>query len=210
VVGYTAIAFYEPQAEGYSKAEQKQLLELARQTLTDVVQKGSLPKVEASVYPRKFSNAKGCFVTLTKKGVLRGCIGDILPRKFLYQAVMDNARNAALQDPRFRPVQPSELAEIEIEVSVLSEPHLLAFTSPDDLLAKLRAHRDGVVLQIGAQGATYLPQVWDQIPDRTEFLNNLAQKAGCAASAWRDPGTKVLIYQVDAFKESEHRLGPKL
>ena len=83
----------------------------------------------------------------------------------------------------------------------MTEPQPLAFSSPEDLLKKLQPHVDGVVLQIGSRGATYLPQVWDQIPDQVEFLNNLAEKAGCESNAWRGPDTKVLIYHVEAFKE---------
>jgi len=140
---------------------------------------------------------------LTKRGQLRGCIGHIFPQEELYRAVMDNARNAALRDPRFTPVQPDELDKIEIEVSVLTVPEPLAFSSPDDLLNKLRPHRDGVVLQIGGRGATYLPQVWEQIPDKVHFMDSLAEKAGLAPDAWRGRDTKVLIYHVEAFKESE-------
>jgi AMMECR1 domain-containing protein len=85
----------------------------------------------------------------------------------------------------------------------LTEPKPLEFNSPEDLLNKLRPYKDGVVLKIGRDGATYLPQVWSQLPDKVDFLNNLSQKAGCPATAWRNPGAAVLIYQVEAFKESE-------
>ena len=153
----------------------------------------------------KFTEAKGCFVTLTKRGELRGCIGYILPQGPLYRAVVENARNAALRDPRFPAVSPGEVDQLEIEISVLTEPLPLFFSSPEDLLRKLQPGADGVVLQIGGRGATYLPQVWEQIPDKVEFLNNLAEKAGCDPSAWREPGASVLIYHVESFKESEVR-----
>jgi AmmeMemoRadiSam system protein A len=108
-----------------------------------------------------------------------------------------------MRDPRFSPVQPDELDKIEIEISVLTVPQPLNFSSPEDLLDKLQPHKDGVVLQIGNRGATYLPQVWEQIPDKVTFLNSLAQKAGCAPNDWRKPGTKVSIYHVEPFNESE-------
>jgi len=79
----------------------------------------------------------------------------------------------------------------------------LPFESSTELLQKLQPHKDGVVLQIGERGATYLPQVWDQLPDKVEFLNNLAEKAGGDRTDWRQPGTAVFIYHVEAFKESD-------
>ena len=185
----------------YSTTERKQMLELARNTLRAVVtgQKPTEPKdIPANLQPKK-----GCFVTLTKNGQLRGCIGHIMPQEPLYRAIMDNATSAALHDTRFNPVEPSELDKIEIEVSVLTEPAPLAFSSPDDLLAKLHPHKDGMVLQVNGRGATYLPQVWEQIPDKTVFLDSLSQKAGCAPGDWRAPSTRVFIYHVEAFKESE-------
>lgn len=203
VVGYAAIAFYTPRQQSFTTPERKLLLDLARRTLREVVTNGKLPDVATDAFPTEFTEKKGCFVTLTKRGQLRGCIGHILPQESLYQAIMDNAQSAALHDYRFTPVQPHELDKLEIEISVLTVPEPLAFSSPDDLLNKLRPHHDGVVLQIGTRGATYLPQVWEQIPGKVHFMNSLAEKAGCAPDAWRGPDTKVLIYHVESFKESE-------
>ena len=203
VVGYAAIAFYTPRQQSFTPPERKLLLDLARRSLREVVTTSKLPNVAADAFPTKFTEKKGCFVTLTERGQLRGCIGHILPQESLYQAIMDNAQSAALHDYRFTPVQPDELDKIEIEVSVLTVPEPLAFSSPDDLLNKLQPHKDGVVLQIGNRGATYLPQVWEQIPDKVQFMNTLAEKAGCAPDAWRGPDTKVQIYHVESFKESE-------
>jgi AmmeMemoRadiSam system protein A len=142
-------------------------------------------------------------VTLTENGELRGCIGHIVPQEALYQAVEDNARSAATRDPRFEPVRPDEVKKIKIEISVLTEPQPLSFKSPEDLLNKLEPGEDGVVLRIGPYGATYLPQVWEQLPDKVQFLNHLAQKAGCAPEDWRGRNVSVSIYHVEAFKESE-------
>jgi len=204
VVGYASIAFYAPETPVYSPDERKLLLELARKTLREVVTKQQFPPVDPAVFPRKFTEPKACFVTLTLGGQLRGCIGHILPQEPLYRAVMDNTQSAAQRDHRFPPVQPDELDKIAIEISVLSEPQPLAFSSPEDLLAKLRPHRDGVVLQPAGRGqATYLPQVWEHFPKKEDFLNTLSQKAGCAPDDWRLPGTRVLTYRVECFKESE-------
>jgi AmmeMemoRadiSam system protein A len=142
-------------------------------------------------------------VTLTVGGELRGCIGNIFPERPLAEDVIQNARNAALHDPRFSPVTADELGKIEVEVSVLSVPAKLQFSSPEDLLQKLRPQQDGVVLTVRGRRATFLPQVWEQLPDANDFLRHLSSKAGLSADAWRQPGTEIMIYHVDAFKESE-------
>jgi AmmeMemoRadiSam system protein B/AmmeMemoRadiSam system protein A len=203
VVGYAAIAFYAPAPEKFTAADRRYLLDLARRTVYDVVTTGRPPDVSAEGLAPKFTESKGCFVTLTKRGDLRGCIGYIVAQGPLYKAVIENARNAAIRDPRFPPVGLREMDQVEIEISVLTAPQPLAFSSPEELLRKLKPHQDGVVLQIGGRGATYLPQVWEQLPDRTEFLNHLAEKAGCEPDAWRQPGATVYIYHVESFKESE-------
>jgi AmmeMemoRadiSam system protein A len=203
VVGYAAIAFYAPAQENFNTTEREQLLALARQAVKEAVAPGRSPLADTNNWPAKFRDLRGCFVTLTEAGALRGCIGHIFPQESLYRAIQDNARSAALEDPRFRPVQPGELNQVEIEISVLTEPKPLPFTSPEDLLAKLQPGKDGVVLKLDGRGATYLPQVWEQLPDKVEFLNHLSEKAGCAPGDWRKPGTTVLIYHVEAFKESE-------
>lgn len=217
VVGYAAIAFFEPESAAQSKprspeaapaaqfndAERKQLLTLARRALEASVKTGILPEPDVKEFPPSFALPKGSFVTLTKHGQLRGCIGNITPRLPLYQAILENARAAALNDYRFEPVKPAELGELEIEVSVLTEPKPLSFTSPDDLLAKLRPNVDGVMLKLGFQSATFLPQVWEKIPDKVAFLDQLALKAGASRGAWRESGTKVEVYQVEAFEEAK-------
>jgi hypothetical protein len=218
VVGYAAIAFYAPAAPTLPKtpaapaagqftaADRRFLLGLARQTLRAATAGERLPEVTAATLAPQFTATKGCFVTLTRNRDLRGCIGYIMAQGPLYQAVIENARNAALRDPRFPAVTPPEVDRLEIEISVLTEPLPLFFSSPEDLLRKLHPGADGVVLRIGGRSATYLPQVWEQIPDPLDFLNNLAEKAGCEPTAWRQPGVTVLIYRVESFKESDKEL----
>jgi len=205
VVGYAAIAFYEPAPQNFEANERKFLLDLARRTLSCVATNpgSSGPGVKPRDLSPILKETKGCFLTLTENGELRGCIGHILPQEALYQAVVDNARNAATRDPRFQPVRANELNKIKIEISVLTEPQALNFNSPVDLLNKLEPGEDGVVLRIGPSGATFLPQVWEQLPDKVEFLNHLAQKAGCAPDDWRGSNVSVSIYHVEAFAESE-------
>lgn len=208
VVGYAAIAFYAQlpsEAASYSAAEGRSLLTLAREAVRAAATGGGAPRVEIGDLSAPLRENRGSFVTLTVKGELRGCIGHLDAKQPLFQDVLGNARAAALEDPRFPPVTAKEVDRLEIEVSVLTPPQPLSFSSPEDLLRKLQPHRDGVVLQIGDHVATYLPQVWDQIADKSEFLNTLSEKAGCAANAWRGPHTTVFIYQVESFKESDLR-----
>jgi len=211
VVGYAAIAFFVPDdaasapsaksdSPQFKPQERQFLLELARKSVAAAVTGSEAPKEDAAVL-EKFRVRQACFVTLTEKGHLRGCIGSIFPEEPLYQAVIRRARLAATEDPRFPAVRADELKVIEVEVSVLTMPKRLAFTSPQDLLAKLRPGIDGVVLSVENHQATYLPQVWEQLPDKRLFMNELAQKAGLSAGAWERPDAAVMTYQVEAFKE---------
>jgi AmmeMemoRadiSam system protein B/AmmeMemoRadiSam system protein A len=202
VVGYAAVAFYAATATELSASDQKQLLKLARDTVraATVGQSTAMPPMKLSP---ALTTPRGVFVTLTRHGELRGCIGHLGAQRPLVDAVAENARSAALDDPRFQPVTPREVDGLEIEISVLTEPKPLAFTSPEDLLAKLRPKVDGVVLQVAAGTATYLPQVWDQLPDKTEFLDSLSEKAGGHAGDWRKPGVKLATYQVKSFKDDD-------
>ena len=106
---------------------------------------------------------------------------------------MHMARAAALEDTRFSPVRPDELGDLRVEISVLSPPEKLAYDSADDLLEKLRPDVDGVVLQSGRHRATFLPQVWKQLPAKTDFLAHLCRKAGIAADAWREGNLDVEV-----------------
>lgn len=204
VVGYAAIAFTSDEARKpaahFTPEERQMLLALARQGLSAAVADGKTPDIPPGA-PAKFRERRACFVTLTRNGNLRGCIGSLAPREPLYKAVMSRAKAAALEDPRFPPVEKSELHEIKIEISVLTLPERLAFTSPQDLLEKLRPGIDGVVLNVDGRTATYLPQVWEQIPDKRTFLCELSQKAGLDGDAWKSPHAIVMTYQVEAFQE---------
>ena len=186
--------------ENYTASERRHLLDIARKTLTSVEARRGLPMVNAQDAPPRLTEIKACFVTLTNHGTVRGCIGHLEPREPLHQAVMHNAQDLVMHDPRFRP---GELDKSKIEISVLTEPQPLPFTSPEDLLDKLKPGEDGVLLQIGLRRATFLPRVWAQIPDKVEFLNQLSQKAGGAPDAWRDKGTSVSIYRTECFEETD-------
>lgn len=187
--------------EKLTDEEKQTLLRLARQALEYAVRGQPLPPLDpVSLSP--ILRAEGAsFVTLTEHGDLRGCIGALEPYQPLVDDVREHAVAAALEDYRFRPVQEKELANIEIEVSRLTLPIPLKYSATDDLLAKLRPGVDGVILKDGFRRATFLPQVWEKIPDPPEFLTNLCYKMGAAPDTWKRKHLEVLVYQVEEFHE---------
>jgi len=207
VVGYASIAFLEtdqnikPEVTGkkdkLTSDDHSTLLDIARKSLVACVTKKEMVSVDV---PDILKENRGCFVTLTINNALRGCIGYIEPIMPLYKAVIENARNAALSDPRFDPVMVSELDKICIEVSVLTVPVPLDVNDADDLLKKLRPQIDGVILSYHGAQSTFLPQVWEQLPDKIQFLQHLSMKAGLPSDGWKKASFK--IYQAEHFKES--------
>lgn len=141
------------------------------------------------------------FVTLKKNNTLRGCIGNLEPVGPLLKSIADNARHAAFHDHRFSPLTKDELGEVVIDISILTRPEPLAYENGDDLLGKLRPGSDGVILKKDGARATFLPQVWEQLPQPRIFLEHLCRKAGLAPHAWRDQHPDILIYQVQSFHE---------
>ena len=148
-----------------------------------------------------FEEPRGTFVTLTMGGNLRGCIGHIIPRETLLEGIRINAINAAFKDPRFRPLTRDEWKRVKIEISILTEPETLSYSDGEDLLKKLRPGIDGVIIKKGYHQATFLPQVWDQLPRKEEFLTHLCLKAGLAGDEWKRGKLEVSTYQVQAFEE---------
>jgi hypothetical protein len=140
------------------------------------------------------------FVTLTQQGELRGCIGSLEPHRPLGEDVHANAVAAALHDPRFPPLTVHELSRTRIEVSLLSSPADMSFESEQDVLARLRPGVDGVVLQYGRARGTFLPQVWESLPQPADFLAHLKRKAGLPADFWHEE-IRLSRYTVDKWKE---------
>ena len=140
------------------------------------------------------------FVTLTQDGALRGCIGSLEARRALRDDVIANAHAAAFGDPRFAPLTVDELPRTRVEVSVLSTPERLAWQEEADALASLRPGIDGVILQCGRHRATFLPQVWAQLPDPRQFMEQLKRKAGLDADFW-SPELRLARYTVQKFQE---------
>lgn len=141
------------------------------------------------------------FVTLTRRGELRGCIGSLLAERPLREDIESNALAAAFRDPRFPPVATHEYADIEVEVSVLSALEPIVFESETELLSALRPGEDGVLLEYRARRGTFLPQVWEQLPEPRAFLRHLKQKAGLHADFWADD-MRLSRYAVTKWRET--------
>jgi len=184
-----------------TRQEQEILLEIARQALETRVRDQALPNIDLETLPPPLRELGASFVTLTKRGKLRGCIGTLEASQALAYDVQSRAVATAFQDFRFPSVTPNELSAIKVEVSRLTVPQPLEYETPEELLEKLHPGVDGVVLQDGMRRATFLPQVWDQLPETEQFLNRLCYKMGAPMNTWREKKLDVSIYRVEKFRE---------
>ncbi len=182
--------------------EKKTLLSLARAALEAGVRGAAVPPVDLDAMSPSLRSPGASFVTLTIRGELRGCVGALEAYQPLAKDVCEHAVAAGLDDPRFQPVSPEELASIEIEVSRLTPPRALDYRDPPDLLERLRPGIDGVTLRDGGRRATFLPQVWEKLPDKAAFLDQLCAKMGASPDTWRTRHLQVQTYQVEEFHES--------
>ena len=180
----------------------RRLLMLARATLEQRL--GIIDSVDRSgLDDAELNRDGGTFVTLKINKALRGCIGNLEADSSIVESVERNALNAAFNDHRFDPLRVEELEKVSIDVSILSTPVLLHYHNGEDLIDQLRPFIDGVVIRKGVKGATFLPQVWSQLPEPQSFLDHLCQKAGLVQRAWRDEHLDVYTYQVCSFKEEQ-------
>jgi AmmeMemoRadiSam system protein A len=187
-------------------SEREFLLCLARTTLVNTVCGTLMPKPDISSPSSGLLEKRSCFATLRNRGELRGCVGNLTASKPLFEAVIDSVSAAARRDSRFRPVTADELENIHIELSILSDPVVLESESPDLLLGMLQPGRHGVLLRIGERTATFLPKVWDDIPDKEEFLSRLCAKAGFGPLAWRGENAIISVYDADVIEDNQHSI----
>ena len=181
------------------------LVALARHAILERVKRSNLldEAINKTLQDKRLNEKRGTFVTLNKEGELRGCIGTLTATETITDGVKRNALNAALHDQRFPPVSADEIDGLHIEISVLTEPAPLEYSDGMDLISKLRPGVDGVIIRQGAARATFLPQVWDQLPAPEDFLTQLCLKAGLAGETWQNTKIEVLIYQVQYFEEKK-------
>ena len=150
---------------------------------------------------RPLTRLKGKSLVIDLNNELRGCIGYIMPQKPLYQTVIDNAYNAAYNDPRFPQITKEEIKKIKIEISILSIPEKINYQSKDELLRILVPKKDGVIICNDSRSATFLPQVWKKLPEKEFFLKQLCLKAGINPDIWEYDKPEILIYKVYSFHE---------
>ena len=197
VVGYAAFAFRALDEADQPDAEKgATLLKLARSEIGSKLGH----RIPLPAHAGWLDEPGASFVTLTRQGELRGCIGTLEAHRSLGEDVRENAVAAAFHDPRFMPLTRMEFDEIRVEVSLLSPTEPLVVTSEADALARLRPNVDGVVLEYGHYRSTFLPQVWEQLPDPAEFLAHLKRKAGLSMDFWAEQ-VRLSRYTVSKWKE---------
>lgn len=188
--------------EQLTTQERQQLLAIARRAVEASARKQPLDAPNLNDLPERLRQNGVAFVTLTGAGgELRGCIGALEAVQALALDVFEHAAAAATEDYRFAPIQTDELDGLQIEISRLTNPVPLDYQDPEDLPSLLKPHVDGVVLRDGFRRATFLPQVWEKLPDPSQFLSHLCQKMGLPADAWRRRLLKVEIYHVEEFHD---------
>ena len=211
VVGYAAIAFYggatmQDRMESPQPLNNHQgqvLLKIARKTIANRLGIESADVDPSAERDLVFQDHRGTFVTLTIGGQLRGCIGNVNPTDSILTGVKQNAVSAAFHDPRFDALKADEFDLVDLEISILTEPQPLAYKNSRDLIKKLRVNIDGVILRKGDKSATFLPQVWHQLPQPKQFLSHLCMKAGLSSDAWKKKPIDILTYQVQYFEEEK-------
>lgn len=181
--------------------EKKYLLELARASIIAAVGHKQMPKLLPEELTDTLRQPGASFVTLTINGDLRGCIGALEAYQSLAEDVREHAAAAALDDYRFPPVTREEIPLLEIEISYLTAPQPLNYTQPAELPGLLHPGIDGVILLDGFRRATFLPQVWEKIPDPKDFLSQLCLKMGANRDLWNRKKLDVGIYHVEEFHE---------
>lgn len=189
-------------ARELNASERSLLLSIARNTIEEYLRSGSTYSVDKDLLTNDLIAPGASFVTLTRSGDLRGCIGSLEAYQPLYKDIQKRAVQAATQDHRFTPVTPDELAKLTIEISILTPPTPLAYTDPADLINKLKPGIDGVTIEYQGARATFLPQVWEQLPDPERFLSHLCGKMGAKENLWRERHINVETYQVIHFDET--------
>lgn len=199
VVGYGAMIYEVP--FDLNAGERRALLQLARTTVEEQVLRGQRAAVPPELVKRlpRLAVPRAAFVTLRNAGRLRGCMGSFQPSQALAEEVRDRAIMAATGDRRFRPIQGYELGSLEISISVLDKPLPVRKPMGEGLLAEFREERPGLILDFERRRSTFLPKVWDQIPEPTEFLRRLCQKQGSPQACFRDARARLKAYRTQDF-----------
>jgi AmmeMemoRadiSam system protein A len=184
-----------------SDDEKKELLALARRSAASAARGKDFSEANLTELCSAFQEQAATFVTITKNGLLRGCVGCLEPYQALALDVIEHSSAAAIRDYRFPPIRPDELDVLAFEISVLTPPRKLVYSKPQDLFHLICPGLDGVVLQDGLRRATFLPQVWEQLPVFEDFMCHLCRKMGASPDLWKQRILDVYLYQVIEFHE---------
>jgi AmmeMemoRadiSam system protein A len=185
-------------SSSYTDQEKKLLLKIARDSIKYILEGKSLNIQDNYTIPDHLFEYRATFVTLTKFGKLRGCIGALEPSMPLVEDIRVHAIAAATQDYRFNPLALDELPDNQIEISVIKPIGQINFGSPDELLQKITPYEDGIIIEDGRNRATFLPQVWEKIPNKEQFLSSLCLKLGASPDLWR--AGKIFVYRYNVEK----------
>ncbi len=183
--------------------DKKYLIDIAKDAIREKLEGKKIIDKEALLKAHPRLGEKGAvFVTLEKRSSLRGCIGSLIAHRTLLDDLIENAINAAFHDPRFPPLTVEEFnsKDLTVEVSILSEPKPLAYSDIADLKSKIKVGRDGVILKLGNYQATFLPQVWEQLPTFETFFAHLCQKAGLGANCLESK-PQIFIYHAQKIRD---------
>jgi len=189
-----------PDQPSLGAGERAELLRLARESIGYGLRHGTPLPVQPAEFAVELKRIGASFVTLEEGGELRGCMGHLEGVQPLVVDVVENAYNAAFRDPRFPPLQDDELTLVSIEISVLTPAEPLYFDSEADLLSRIEPRRDGLILRAGAARGTFLPSVWESLPEPDDFLRHLKQKAGLRPDFWSEE-IQIWRYRTESFSE---------
>jgi AmmeMemoRadiSam system protein A len=190
------------QRNALAPAQRATLMDVARRSIEHGLASGQPLVVIPSEYHLDLKAVRASFVTLQKYGQLRGCIGHLEAVQPVVVDVAENAFAAAFRDPRFSPLTAAEWPDVDVHLSLLTTPERMRFSDEADLIGQIRAGEDGLILQDGPNRGTFLPSVWESLPNPVDFLIHLKRKAGLAANHWSDR-VEVYRYHTESFGESE-------
>jgi AmmeMemoRadiSam system protein A len=179
-------------------SQKAELLKLARASIQEGLKSGHPLRLDLQQFEPPLTKKTATFVTLELNGQLRGCIGMLEAARPLAVDITENAFAAAFRDPRFPPLSAAEYADLDVHISILSPSEAIDFVSEADLVAQLHPGIDGLILLEGSWRGTFLPSVWEQLPNPTQFLRHLKQKAGLPADYWSDT-LKIFRYRTEMF-----------
>lgn len=182
----------------FTPEQRQQLLALAQLSVESSVAGNPELQIQLGDYSPELCALRACFVTLSMAGRLRGCIGALEAYQTLVQNVVYNARAAALFDSRFAPVNSAELTRLSYSISVLSLPSPVPLSCEDELYTHLVPGKHGIIFEAGSHRSTYLPSVWEQLPEPKEFIKQLKLKAGLSSDFWSD-AVKISLYTTESF-----------